>query len=92
MKGTIYSVIKVKDLKNTREGVQKGRHIGKISKKNIEKLLTKTERGGNICKHSVRNTFREQKSQHEKLKKSFKKVLTSGKECDILFRLSRKTG
>ena len=34
---------------------------------------------------------RAKKANTKKLKKSFEKVLTIGKECDILFRLSRKT-
>ena len=51
---TTYGVETAPDLKNTRKGVQKGRYISKISKFFIEKLLTKTERGGKINKLSRR--------------------------------------
>ena len=42
--------------KNTRHIVQKGTYLVKTYKKVYEKLLTKTKRGDNICKHSSRET------------------------------------
>ena len=63
-------------------------------------MLTKSLRGGNIYKLSTRDTQerakRVKKSRKQKdLKKSqktFKKVLTKEKECDILFELSSREG
>ena len=63
--------------KNTRSRVSKGRDLVKIAKKSCQKLLTKTKRGDNICKHSSRATLRKgKKVDTKKVEKTFKKVLT----------------
>ena len=90
---TRYSVIFAPQHKNTRTRVSKGIRLVKIAKKSCQKLLTKTKVSDNICKHSSRATLRKAKKvDTKKVEKTFKKVLTKGVWCDILFELSRKKG
>ena len=66
-------------------------YLVKTYKKVYEKLLTKTKRGDNICKHSSRETSEgAKKVDAKKVEKTFKKVLTRTRVCDILLKLSRK--
>ena len=61
-------------------------YLVKTYKKVYEKLLTKTKRGDNICKHSTRESSEraekedafEKEKVLKKLEKTFKKVLTKG--------------
>ncbi len=70
-------------IKNTRISVQD-------NEKTSRKLLTNVFFSDIITELSAEMWKTSQKVDTKKLKKSFEKVLTSGKECDILFRLSRK--
>ena len=70
-------------VKNTRISVQDNR-------KNVQKVLTNVFRSDIITKLSAEMWKTSQKPIRKNFKKSFEKVLTSEKEYDILFRLSRK--
>ena len=61
-------------------------------KESNKKVLTKVEASGKIDKLSERARPRKLKKKVKKLKKVSKKVLTSGRECDRILRLSRKDG